>query len=174
MSKKITLLALSCLLIISSIAQDAHRGSIVLSDDASLFACNYDNDAIEVYATATGKKVYEQKGSRKSETYSMDMMSLTISPDNKYLAIAPGGNTTRIIDIETGKQVATVELGTTAVFTSTGKLVTITDKTMNTYSAHTFAKERTTTLPDLVNGDAKPCTLNATSDKIVVPLFYSE
>jgi hypothetical protein len=62
MKKKIILLAFTCLLFIASMAQEANRRSIVLSDDGTLFGCTYESGAIEIYQTNTGKKVFEEKG----------------------------------------------------------------------------------------------------------------
>ncbi len=168
------LLAIPCLLFLASRAQDANRESIVLSNDGILFATTYESGAVEVYDIATGKRMFEIKGAKKYE-YSIRTRSLSFSPDNKYLAIAPGWNApTSVMDIATGKLVTTVELGDKAIFTGTGKLVTIKEKQMNIYSSNGFTKEKSITLPDIVSDDANPCTVDATSDKIIVPLFYSD
>jgi hypothetical protein len=78
------------------------------------------------------------------------------------------------MDISTGKQVALVELGAKALFTSTGKLVTIREKKMNIYSGSGFTLDKTLVLPDLVSEAANPCTVDGVSDMIIVPLYYSD
>ncbi len=161
-----------CLLFLTSKAQDANRETIIFSNDGSMFACGYENAAVEVTDVTTGKRLFTIKGTK--DKYPERAKSLSISPDKKYLAVAYGFAVAKVMDIASGKEVIALDRIEKVLFLNSGKLVTIKEKIVNVYSANSFSKEKSITLSDFISEDAAPCTLDATSEKIVVPLSYSD
>ena len=173
MLKKLLLIALSCQLHTVAFTQEANRNSIVFSNDGILFACTYESGAVEVHDITTGKKVFNIAGKKKYE-FADHINSLSFSPDKKYFAIASVYQLTKVYDLSTGKEIGALDVAEKVLFTGTGKIITIREKQLTIYSSAGFVKEKTIVLPDIVSDDANPCTVDAISDKIIVPLFYSD
>lgn len=173
MLKKLLFIVIFCKLHSFVFAQEANRNSIVFSNDGILFGCTYESGAVEVHDITTGKKVFIIKGAKKYE-YSDHINSLSFSPDKKYFAIASGYQPTKVIDLSSGKEISVLDIAQKVLFTSTGKIITIREKLMTIYSSAGFIKEKTIILPDIVSDDANPCTVDAVSNKIIIPFFYSD